>query len=107
MPYRVRIRYLGDFEEGIWSSESDWMKTLEAEPKAAPINVKARPYESSSILLEWTGLDPSLWNSDRLGYKILYRVYPNNVSFSMETLPLVEKNPEDGIFKHVIYKLSR
>ncbi|CAD5218681.1 unnamed protein product [Bursaphelenchus okinawaensis] len=106
MEYRTRVRYVGDKATTTWSSESDWSKTQGAPPKSGPLNVKAKPYESSSILLEWTPIDELEWNADQIGYKILYRVYQSNNTFLSETLPLVERNSDDGVVRHVIHKLA-
>ncbi|CAD5226006.1 unnamed protein product [Bursaphelenchus xylophilus] len=106
MAYRTRIRYIGDNDDTTWSAESDWAKTLGSAPKIAPGNVRAKPYEASSILLEWNPINELEWNADQIGYKILYRIYQSNNTFLSETLPLMERNPSDGVVRHVIHKLS-
>lgn len=106
-PYRARIRYITDSDRSQWSSESEWIKTLEMEPIEAPRDLQARPYESSSILLEWQALDPLKWHSDRIGYRILYRIYPSNDSFLVDELPMSDAKVEGGKVQHVIRKLAR
>ncbi|CAB3409107.1 unnamed protein product [Caenorhabditis bovis] len=92
--YRFRIRYIGDFLESSWSSESEWMQTMPAPPIAQPIAVKATPYETSSLLLEWTVPHRSTWNSDSVGYHIHYREYPSNDSWSTNEIELRDDHAE-------------
>ena len=105
-PYRVRIRFTGDFSESVWSVESDWIKTLEAPPSKPPAQLQASPYESSSIMLQFTAPDRSLWNSDHIGYRILYRVYPSNDTFKSQEIPLSDESPETGRIQHLVQKLA-
>ncbi|KAI6207039.1 hypothetical protein M3Y94_00984300 [Aphelenchoides besseyi] len=104
--YQARLRYISDFDRSVWSVESPWIETLEATPTKPPSNVDARPYESSSILVKWDALDPLLWNSNAIGYRVLYRIYPSNDSFMVDEIPLMESNPTNGKLEHIVKKLS-
>jgi hypothetical protein len=79
---------------------------LEASPAQPPQHVEARPYESSSILLHWTPLEALQWNADRVGYRVLYRIYPSNDSFLVDEIPMTDARP-DGKMQYVIKKLAR
>jgi hypothetical protein len=57
--------------------------------------------------LEWKALEPLKWNSDRIGYRVLYRIYPSNDSFLVDELPMTDEKPADGKLQHVIKKLAR
>lgn len=52
--YKVRMRYASDFKQSVWSTDSDWMETLDSAPSAAPTLLNAAPYESAGIQLTWT-----------------------------------------------------
>uniref|UniRef100_A0AC34QH49 Thymidine kinase, cytosolic n=1 Tax=Panagrolaimus sp. JU765 TaxID=591449 RepID=A0AC34QH49_9BILA len=104
--YRAKIKFIGDSADSIWSVESDWIKTKESFPSKPPSQLQASPYESSSILLQFSPLERSFWNSDAVGYKIFYRVYPSNDSFKMEEINPSEELPESGKIQHVVSKLS-
>ncbi|CAJ0571733.1 unnamed protein product, partial [Mesorhabditis spiculigera] len=95
-PYRVRIRFRGDFAQSAWSSESEWIKTLGARPEAPPGDLATAPFESDGILLQWAPPDRSAWNSDVLGYRISYKAYPSNDSWqSTEIAPRHEQEPRE------------
>ncbi|EYB98311.1 hypothetical protein Y032_0132g1710 [Ancylostoma ceylanicum] len=74
--YRFRIRFIGDSSQSVWSSESDWMKTLPAQPSSAPLALAASPYDSTSLLLQWTTPLREDWNANAIGYRIAFREYP-------------------------------
>ncbi|KIH50341.1 fibronectin type III domain protein, partial [Ancylostoma duodenale] len=74
--YRFRIRFIGDSSQSVWSSESDWMKTLPAQPSAAPLALAASPYDSTSLLLQWATPLREDWNANAIGYRVAFREYP-------------------------------
>lgn len=103
-----------------WSDESDWIKTLAAPPAAPPKFVHTTPYESSSALVKWLPIDRTAWNSDKIGYRIMYRIYPSNDSFSVEDVPTPSADDDSDIqpgtilsstgetlLQHVLRKLSK
>ncbi|KAE9550691.1 hypothetical protein FO519_006092 [Halicephalobus sp. NKZ332] len=104
--YRFRIKFTGDSSDSLWSLESEWIKTVESAPSKAPAQLQASPYESSSILLQFSPPERTFWNSDRVGYRILYRVYPSNESFKTEEVSQSEDLPENGKIQHIVSKLS-
>uniref|UniRef100_A0A915E8P4 Protein sidekick-like protein n=1 Tax=Ditylenchus dipsaci TaxID=166011 RepID=A0A915E8P4_9BILA len=103
--YRARIRFIGDSAKSTWSEESDWIKTLEAVPSEAPSILQAKPYESSSLLVKWATLSGSKWNSDKIIYQIVYRIYPSNDSYTVEEIK--DRDEEQQVeLEHVVRKLS-
>lgn len=86
--YRTRIRFTNDFGQSQWSPESAWMKTLESAPSSAPSNIEAIPYESSTLKIHWRPPPIYAWNSDYVGYRILYRPYPSNDTYKTEEIAL-------------------
>uniref|UniRef100_A0A7E4ZS71 Down syndrome cell adhesion molecule-like protein Dscam2 n=1 Tax=Panagrellus redivivus TaxID=6233 RepID=A0A7E4ZS71_PANRE len=104
--YRVRIRFNGDFAESSWSVESEWIKTASSAPSKPPTQLQASPFESSSIMLQFTPPSQQHWNSDAVGYRILYRIYPSNESFKLDEIPLSEEIPSTGRIQHIVQKLT-
>lgn len=51
------------------------MKTLETVPIQAPSALRVAPHEATSALVRWTALAREEWNADRVGYRLVYRVY--------------------------------
>ena len=87
-----------------------------------PVLLSIQPIEMSSIAIRWHALNTSQWQSDRVGYRIYYRPYPNSNTSEHETnavssmalngdgvdeLPLSETIPTDGKYEHFIHKLKR
>lgn len=91
----------------MWSEESDWIKTLEAAPSKAPKILQAKPYESSSMVVKWSAIDRNTWNSDQIGYRVLYRIYPSNIDSSYNEEDIEVTDLQQIEFEHVIHKLSR
>uniref|UniRef100_A0A914QBI7 Sidekick n=1 Tax=Panagrolaimus davidi TaxID=227884 RepID=A0A914QBI7_9BILA len=104
--YSFRIRFTGDLSDGVWSAESEWIKTLEAAPSLPPQKLQASPYESSSIMLQFNPPERHTWNSLALGYRILYRVYPSNETFKAIEIPPSEELPTNNQIQHLIQKLA-
>uniref|UniRef100_A0A914I6N3 Fibronectin type-III domain-containing protein n=1 Tax=Globodera rostochiensis TaxID=31243 RepID=A0A914I6N3_GLORO len=73
--YRVRIRFIGDLSRSVWSAESEWLRTMESAPDLPPTDVQLHPVDATSIRVKWKPLTREAWNADRVGYRILYRVY--------------------------------
>ncbi|PAV92252.1 hypothetical protein WR25_09019 [Diploscapter pachys] len=102
--YRFRIRYIGDFTESVWSAESDWMRTLPAAPSAAPSSIQPSPYDSSSLQLTWTVPDRKDWNANEIGYRIAYREYPSNDTWSVAEIPSGSEHSDRE--QYVLQKLA-
>lgn len=111
MDYKIRIRFVGDFSRSVWSYESEWIKTLEALPSQSPDFVQAIPYESSSALIKWRPIDKNNWNSDKISYRIFYKIYPSDDDFIVEDAFIPENDNQESsyntTFQHIINKLSR
>lgn len=109
--YKIRIRFVGDFSRSVWSYESEWIKTLESLPFLPPEIIQAVPYESSSILIKWRLLKKNNWNSDKISYRILYKMYPSDNDFSVEDVFIPDDKKEyflpNATFQHIINKLLR
>uniref|UniRef100_A0AC35U7G1 B-cell receptor CD22-like n=1 Tax=Rhabditophanes sp. KR3021 TaxID=114890 RepID=A0AC35U7G1_9BILA len=113
--YKSRCKYIGDFQESIWSMETEYFKTNEKEPSTFPGYFNIKPYESTSIYLEWNALNKELWNSETIGYRIEYKIYSANESFKIEEIPLSSKTDKIQIthilkelvsFKHYIIRIQ-
>ena len=63
------------------------MRTLPAAPSAAPSSIQPSPYDSSSLQLTWTVPDRKDWNANEIGYRIAYREYPSNDTWSVAEIP--------------------
>lgn len=90
-PYRFRMKAVNDFGQTQWSPDSDWIKTFEAEPSESPTDVKATPFGSQTAKITWKAPPLQSWNSDFVGYRVLYKNYRSPGSFesrelAMETL---------------------
>lgn len=87
-----------------------------------PVLLSIQPIDMSSIAIRWHALNTSQWQSDRVGYRIYYRPYPNSNTSEQDTnaisstslngggvdeLPLSETIPNDGKYEHFIHKLKR
>lgn len=108
----MRIRFIGDFLTSSYSPESDWIKTLEASPSEPPKLMHVGPYETSSMLIQWATLDRKYWNSNIIGYKIIFRVYSlTNDSYRIEEISFGEDQLKEifseYFFKYVLKKLLR
>uniref|UniRef100_A0A0N5BBG1 Down syndrome cell adhesion molecule-like protein Dscam2 n=1 Tax=Strongyloides papillosus TaxID=174720 RepID=A0A0N5BBG1_STREA len=104
--YKARMKFIGDFEESPWSPETNWITTPQTDPLGYPSNFIVKPYQSTSINLQWDSLPKNKWNSDVIGYRIEYKEYPSNGSFKIEELPLSNKIPSDGIITHILGHLT-
>ncbi|VDM76680.1 unnamed protein product [Strongylus vulgaris] len=106
--YRFRIRYLGDNSQSVWSAESDWMKTLPAQPSAAPASLTASPYDSTSLLLQWNSPLREAWNADAIGYWVAFREYPlsaDNDTWTTVEIPANSTWPERP--QYLLHNLAR
>lgn len=97
--YRFRVKAINDNGESRQSPESDWIKTLEAEPKLAPIDVRAVPFESDGVKISWKAPPFDTWNSDFVGYRILYKQYESNETVRFQELPLSGADQKDWIYE--------
>lgn len=87
--YRFRVRATNDFGDSRWSSESEWLKTLGSEPSAPPTNFQITPANSSVVKISWTSPSVDTWNSDFVGFRVLYKIYDHpNDTFRVHELPL-------------------
>ncbi|TMS37371.1 hypothetical protein L596_004315 [Steinernema carpocapsae] len=102
--YRFKIKSYGDFSQSAWSDESEVIKTAEAEPSAPPSDIRANPIESASVSVQWVVPHKANWNSDHLGYRILYRAYPSNDSYRTEEIDEFAQPGEQMTF--VLTKLT-
>ncbi|KAI3421308.1 hypothetical protein GPALN_014927 [Globodera pallida] len=48
---------------------------MESAPDLPPTDVQLHPVDATSIRVKWKPLTREAWNADRVGYRILYRVY--------------------------------
>ncbi|VDM39837.1 unnamed protein product [Toxocara canis] len=101
--YRARIRLVCDFAQSGWSMESPWIRTLEAPPSSPPLSVQVSPYESSALLLQWSPPSRNNWNSDTIGYRILYRPYPSNETLNSEEVAAAKEDLPK--MQHIVRKL--
>uniref|UniRef100_A0AAF5DSP0 Thioredoxin domain-containing protein n=2 Tax=Strongyloides stercoralis TaxID=6248 RepID=A0AAF5DSP0_STRER len=104
--YKARMKFIGDFEESPWSPETNWIVTSQTDPSGCLENFIIKPYQSTSINLQWESLPSNNWNSDVIGYRIEYKEYPSNGSFKIEELPLTNKIPPNGIINHILEHLT-
>lgn len=74
-------------------------------PSSPPHSVQASPFESSALLLQWASPNRSEWNSDTVGYRILYRPYPSNETPSTEELTSTKNDLPK--MQHIVRKLLR
>ncbi|VDM62678.1 unnamed protein product [Angiostrongylus costaricensis] len=115
--YRFRIRFLGDTSQSVWSAESEWMQTLPAQPSTAPTSLLGSPYDSTSLLLQWTTPQRETWNADAIGYHIAFQEYL--LSVDNDTWATIEIPPNStwpvkshhllhnlASFRHYIIRMS-
>ncbi|KAK0397791.1 hypothetical protein QR680_002272 [Steinernema hermaphroditum] len=102
--YRVRIMFRGDFSQSDWSSESAPIKTSEAIPSSPPGDLRVVPLESASVRVQWEVPTKATWNSESVGYRVLYKIYPSNDSYQAED---ISKSGQPGEqISHVIKRLT-
>ena len=101
----MRIRLNSDFGQSAWSFESPWIGTLEDAPSAPPILLQVSPYESSSLMLQWEPPAKGHWNSDTIGFRVLYRIYFSNETSKTEDVSMFD-NIQTKV-QHIIQKLAR
>uniref|UniRef100_A0A0N4ZCH2 Basement membrane-specific heparan sulfate proteoglycan core protein-like n=1 Tax=Parastrongyloides trichosuri TaxID=131310 RepID=A0A0N4ZCH2_PARTI len=104
--YKARMKFIGDFQESPWSPETDWISTSQTYPFGAPTDFSVKPYQSTSVFLQWNSLPAEKWNSDVIGYRIEYKEYPSNGSFKIEELPLTNKISMNGVMTHILSHLT-
>lgn len=73
--YQFRIQATNDLGPSAFSRESIEVRTLPAAPSEAVTGLHVVPITTTSVQVQWTALEKSLWNGDSAtgGYRVLFQ----------------------------------